>query len=85
MTDEFRASLYRGIFHAVLVGLFSFFTLWTDPTVSVRTLVSASMIPALTVLGTRFIGEGWYDTKKAQAAARQALDATNAGQTPKGG
>lgn len=64
MNDEFKAALARGIFHAVLVSLTAFLTAWVDPSISTRTLVTVSVMPGLTVLGTRFIGEGWLDTKR---------------------
>ena len=64
MNDEFRSALARGIFHAVLVSAVSFLTLWVDPSMSTRALITASLVPGLTVLGTRFIGEGWFDTKR---------------------
>lgn len=76
MTPEMKQALVRGLFHAGLVGAMSFLTIWTDPTISMRGLITAALVPAITVLGTRFIGEGWYDSAKAvqvgtpQSAAR---------------
>jgi hypothetical protein len=65
MTPEFKVALLRGLGHAAIVGAISFFTLWADPNISTRTLVSGSMLPALTILGTRWFGEGFLDTRKA--------------------
>lgn len=72
MNGEFRAALGRGLFHAVLVSFMSFLVAWVDPDISYRSLITISLTPGLTVLGARFIGEGWYDTK--QAAKLAATD-----------
>ncbi len=65
LTPELRASLVRGLFHALVVAATAFFTAWTDPSIPTRTLVSVSVLPALAVLGSRFIGEGWKDSAAA--------------------
>lgn len=65
MSDEMRVALLRGLLHGGLVSTASFLTLLPDPNISWRTLVSGTFLPAVTVLGLRWFGEGWYDTKKA--------------------
>lgn len=64
MNQEFKSALTRGVFHAVLVSLTTFLYTWTDPSIPWKSLVSISLIPGLTILGTRFIGEGWYDSAR---------------------
>lgn len=81
MSPEFRSALVRGLVHAALVMLFTLLSVWTNTNLTHRELISLSVLPGLMVLGTRFIGEGWYDTKQAQkvgtpeAAARQVTEA----------
>lgn len=70
MTGEFKSALLRGIFHACLVSLTSLLYAWNDPNIPWRSLVSITVLPGLTVLGTRFIGEGWYDTVKKQGNSK---------------
>ena len=65
VNDQFKIALWRGLMHAGLVAAAAFLTTWTDQDISWRTLISATLLPALTVLGTRFVGEGWYDTSRA--------------------
>lgn len=64
MNAEFRASLVRGILHAVLASSLTFLMAWTDPAIPWRSLITISLTPGIMVLGTRFIGEGWYDTAR---------------------
>lgn len=66
MTPEMRDALLRGLMHASLVASASFLTLFPDPNIPYRTLISGTFLPAVTVLGVRWIGEGWYDTKRVQ-------------------
>ena len=64
MNREFREALARGLVHAGLVSAIMFLTYWTDPRLSWKTLISISLIPGLTILGTRVLGEGWLYTVK---------------------
>jgi hypothetical protein len=61
MSPEFRVALVRGILHALLAGGLAFLGVWSQ-TDDLKTLSIAFATPALTVLGTRFLGEGWRDT-----------------------
>jgi hypothetical protein len=70
VTPELKAALWRGSLHALVVSAISFFTLWADPNIGTRTLVSGAVLPGLTILGTRFFGEGFMDSRR---AAREAL------------
>lgn len=73
MNDEFKIALVRGLLHAGLTAAMSFLILWTDPSISYRSLISGALVPAIMVLGTRFIGEGWYDTNKLKKENGNAL------------
>lgn len=64
MNAEFRSALVRGSIHAAMVSTITFLYTWTDPAIPWKSLVSISVIPGLMVLGTRVLGEGWYDTVK---------------------
>ncbi len=75
MTPELKAALLRGLAHAATVAAIQFFTFWTHPKIDTRTLVSISLLPALTMLGTRFFGEGFMDARSAKAAAALAEQA----------
>ena len=70
MTPEIRVALLRGLLHAALVSTTTFLYTWTDPNIPWKSLLSISLIPGLTILGTRFIGEGWYDVAAAKRAAK---------------
>jgi hypothetical protein len=79
MSPEFRTALSRGILHALIVGATAFLAAWStsdDP----KTLIIATVTPMLTVLATRFLGEGAVDTRAAerpgspQAAARRVAE-----------
>ena len=53
----------RALVGALITGLLSFFTIWTQ-TDDVRVLITAFMVPFLTVLGGRFGVEGAVDARK---------------------
>jgi len=72
LTPEFRAALVRGVFHALLVSAVAFFTAWQDPNIAMRTLVSVAVLPGLSILGARFFGEGWLDSRQAAKAKNGA-------------
>ena len=58
--SSWQIAAARGVLAAALAGGLAFLAVWSQ-TEDVRTLVIAGLTPALTVLGTRFLGEGWID------------------------
>lgn len=73
MSSPFRVALLRAIATAVFVGVSTFFALWASSSIGSlgdalgdKAIVIGTVTPVLTVLGARFVGEGWIDTNGAK-------------------
>ena len=62
-TPPWTVAFARGLLEAVLTGGIAFFTIWSQ-TDDVRLLITAGMVPFLSVLSLRFAAEGLVDSGK---------------------
>lgn len=69
MNEVWATATLRAIASAVIVGALGFLSVWAS-TDDIKTLVTAGLVPALTVLGTRLGIEGLIDARKVEKAGK---------------
>ena len=63
-----RAALRRALLAAIILAVVQFLMSWTDPVMwsSPRTLISATLLPAVISFANRYLGEGQWDQRQAR-------------------